>query len=327
MNRILPLVVIVTLAIACGTTEQSTLREFPRDAAGFTLLDPTPDGSIELANGISRLVTEGEDGGEIYSYDGRIFCINFSRTHGGGNDVSDIVEKSINRFGEPVYSDPIILRFEDDTTLATLRLAMRNYTISLVDKVLAAEAFAESKLNSLLQIPVGKSVTVDGYMRGNEWYDAMPIGLIPVEEGWDVSVFAKRDDKNLYFVFVNSQLEEERYMCPEVLIDVDGDLKADWESDDFWLHASFNDCEAVGAFNVWESCAPEKPGWQASNFPLVPPGHMEFSISFEKLGITDPSGARIGLALNVTDTQKKWLFWPENAKMESPATWAIVHLE
>ena len=110
---------------------------------------------------------------------------------------------------------------------------------------------------------------------------------------------------------------------PEVLIDAGNKGGAVWQKGQWWLHASANDCEGDGEFNLYRRdgvflCAPEKAGWRANNFP-VKHGAVEIEIDFAKVGVA--AGARFGFAVDVTDTQKTWKFWPATAKLEAPGTW------
>jgi len=175
-----------------------------------------------------------------------------------------------------------------------------------------------------IDIPRGRSpVVVDGVMSPGEWDDAAVVE-IGVERGWTVPVRVKRDDHALYVAFVNVKPEEaERY--PEVLLAVRGTREGGWSASDWWFHASYQDCEGQGIFNNYQ-CSPTKPGWEANNFPLEPPGVVEIRISFDKIGLDPARAGEIGIAFNVTDTREVWSFWPRTATLEDPGTWATARL-
>lgn len=170
-----------------------------------------------------------------------------------------------------------------------------------------------------LDIPRGRAPRVDGVLSPAEWDDAVTV-TIAAGPGWEVPVRIKHDGQSLYIAFTNLKMgEAERY--PEVLLAVRGERDEVWSTSDWWLHASYQDCEGQGIFNHYQ-CSPTKPGWEANNFPLDPPGTIEFRISFEKIGLHSDSASRIGIAFNVTDTRTVWSFWPETATMERPVSWA-----
>jgi len=174
-----------------------------------------------------------------------------------------------------------------------------------------------------IDIPRGRSPAVDGVLSPGEWDDAAVVE-IAVEPGWNVPVRVKRDDHALYVAFVNVKPEEaERY--PEVLLSVRGTRDGAWTASDWWFHASYQDCEGQGVFNNYQ-CSPTKPGWEANNFPLEPPGVVEIRISFDKIGLDPAGAAEIGIAFNVTDTREVWAFWPRTATLEDPGSWATARM-
>ena len=192
--------------------------------------------------------------------------------------------------------------------------SVRSNTIRLPESR-ASEVSSESDYS----FPVGSTPVIDGVLNPNEWTDAA-YGFIDVEKGWKVKVFYKRDRSSLYFAF--SELKhngQERY--PEIMIDAKGDRG----EDDWWIHISYNDCEAKGRYNVW-NCTPTKPGWKANNFPLSDPGIVEAEVTYEKLGFAPRVPEKIGLAFNVTDTRNAYHFWPAKARLDNPSSWAMVKL-
>lgn len=177
-----------------------------------------------------------------------------------------------------------------------------------------------------LVFPKGKAVTVDGRLAVGEWEDA-EWALINLPDRRQVRVAYKHDAENLYVLF----FELPENVFPEVLIDAQNQKTDQWTIGQFWLHASANDCEGQGEYNVYRKdgqflCAKEKDGWEANNWPL-PEKHIEIRISLAKLGLKTKHKQPIGVAFNVTNTKDMWAFMPANAKLETPRTWATAKLK
>ena len=166
---------------------------------------------------------------------------------------------------------------------------------------------------------------IDGMLAQGEWDDAKR-AEITVEAGWVVNVFYKNDADFLYVAFSNLKTpSSERY--PEILLDMNNDKSAAWTSDDWWFHTSFNNCEARGEFDRYETCKRAKVGWSGNLFPLDAPGTVEVRIEYEKLGLVSGEARDIGVAFDVTDTHTKWAFWPSSASLSNPSTWGTWRIE
>lgn len=169
-------------------------------------------------------------------------------------------------------------------------------------------------------IPIGTKIIIDGKAEKAEWKDANSVS-IKIEKDWTVKIFFKQDSNNLYFRFSNLKKDEKNELYPEVLIDAKNSKSKIWEKNQWWFHTSYSNCEGNGVFNNYKSCKKgEKTGWNGNNFPINIGGDVEISVS--KSLISANTGDTIGLAFDVTDTQKKWFVYPANAKLESPETWA-----
>ena len=173
-----------------------------------------------------------------------------------------------------------------------------------------------------LTIPKGRSIVVNGTADSLEWSDAVETRIV-VEADWNVRVRLKHDGENLLVAFFDLRSGVTR--VPEVLIDAKFDKGNNWKSDDWWFHASAQDCASSGRFNDYTTCVPEAREWSANNvrgmtFPQV----IEIRIPMRYAGIAP--GGRIGLALNVTDTNAIWNFWPAGAQLAAPGSWADVQL-
>lgn len=168
-------------------------------------------------------------------------------------------------------------------------------------------------------IQQGKPPVIDGKAERAEWLDTKSL-IIEVEKGWHVFVRYKQDEQYLYFNFSNLKIAEKKEFYPEVLIDTKNARPAAWGKGQWWFHSSYSNCEGDGIFNNYKSCKKgAKSGWNANNFPIGIGGDIEMSISKAHIGVK--TGDKIGLAFDVTDTSKKWLFYPAGAKLDSPATW------
>jgi hypothetical protein len=151
---------------------------------------------------------------------------------------------------------------------------------------------------------------------------------VPIETGWAIEVRCNHDDRELTCVIANLKHgEEERY--PELLIDPQNRRSSNWQRGQWWLHSSYNLCEGNGEFNVYvhngiHRCTKDKPGWRANHFPLNADDAMTIHVLLSKIGLLP--GHRFGFAVDVTDTQSDWHFWPPGASLKSPATWGAAEL-
>ena len=184
--------------------------------------------------------------------------------------------------------------------------------------------------HATLAIPFGRVIRIDGKISPGEWDDAASTD-IEIAAEWRVRVLYKHDDQDLYFAFLNLEHGNKRRF-PELLIDPRNLKGESWQPSEWWLHSSFNLCEGNGQFNVYErngvfQCAKDEPGWSANHFPLARGDAMEVEVSFAKLGLSSADGTRFGLALDLTDTQTNWTFWPAGAQLEHPRTWGEAVLQ
>ena len=205
------------------------------------------------------------------------------------------------------------------------------FAFSVVVAIAAASAIAgqpQAGSGKPLEIRKGSAVTLDGNIAAGEWDDAGKLD-VKVSDSWTIAVRYKHDGGNLLFAFqpVQQQPGNRAPMrFPEVLLDSANAKSSAWQPGQWWFHTSFSDCDADGEFNLYNRdgkflCAKQKPGWDGNNWPLQEPYAVEMTISFAKVGVKADAQRRIGLAFNLTDTQKLWSLWPASAKLESPASW------
>jgi len=165
---------------------------------------------------------------------------------------------------------------------------------------------SEMATESILRVPGGSGVVINGELGPGEWSDAKSIN-IEVEPGWKMKILFKHDSRNLYFAFEGLVRGQDRRF-PELLIDPQGTRSKTWRRGKWWPHSSFNLCEGNGDFNVYErrgvfQCSQEKTGWSANHFPLTAAGVMEIPISLAKLDLTPEKDTNFGLAIDLADTQ------------------------
>jgi hypothetical protein len=187
---------------------------------------------------------------------------------------------------------------------------------------------------ALIRIPSDSPITVDGQATVKEWDDSKSVAL-PVAQNWTVGVRFKHDAKNLYFELGGVKRGSEQ-LFPEILINPQNRKSEGWEPGEWWLHVSTNLCEGNGEANVYVKnevfqCSHTKPGWAGNNPPRPDTNVVEVGVSFAKLGLNARAGTRLRIAFNVTnatgDEEQKWFFWPHEARLESPKSWAVAELE
>lgn len=220
---------------------------------------------------------------------------------------------------------------EDGVGMRWVKLAA-SAAVALAGGVAAAayDAAVAAPTASHIEIPAGVAPVVDGVVGDEEWRDAVRV-TIRAGTGREVDVLLKHDGTHLHAAFTNLAPDGAE-LYPELLVGAAADAGAAWQPTDHWFHASYQDCDGAGRFNDYSTCAPSRPGWTASNFPLradVPDGAragVEMSISLERIGVSAGAGTVVRLAANVTDTRERWLFWPDAASLDAPGSWATATL-
>ncbi len=192
----------------------------------------------------------------------------------------------------------------------------KNLFVMLLCAIFATSASAQSTIC----IPFGSSVNIDGVVTATEWQDA---DSVYVGSGSQTKVFYKHDSLNFLVAFVGYLQSSSR--IPEILIDVDNDKNATWETDDWWFHVSAQDCEYLGEYGNYDSCGIVRSNWTAvenmAAGPAAPPYNdtIEVEIPFSTIGIslTDT----IGISFLVTNLFSSWSHWPTEANRNNPSTW------
>jgi len=179
--------------------------------------------------------------------------------------------------------------------------------------------------SSVLRIPRGTSVTIDGVLQSDEWIDAYKLTL-SVEQIVDATVFVKHDGESVLAAFLYSFPGGEIDCPPEIFFDIDNDKSPEWQLDDWWFHVSASDCEARGTYDVYTDCAVNQPDWSAApNATGLPLDTFEIAIPFSKIGIGTES--TVGIAFHVWYYPDGHGFWPPSAVSDSPSTWGTAVLE
>ncbi len=170
----------------------------------------------------------------------------------------------------------------------------------------------------------GNTVEIDGRLTEAAWQKANST-QITVREDWTIDISYFQDDQNLYFAFSNLKLNDSTEIYPEVLIDTKNDKSLTWDENDWWFHTSYSNCENQAKFNDYSTCEiGQKEGWIGNNFPLEIGQSVEIKIEKKLLDLSE--GDLIGIAFDVTDTQKEWFFSRPEAKLEEPATWMTIKI-
>jgi len=199
------------------------------------------------------------------------------------------------------------------------------------------------KINNLLAVPLffthqvefvngpvtnlkfGVPVNIDGTITNSEWGDADSIEIYnPTTQ--PIKIYYKHDGTNFLAAFILHNIEVNEYKIPEVLFDTHNDKSTSWLLDDWWFHISAQDCEGQGEYDVWNDCSIVQPDWFGIpnfGFGTAPPiDTIELLIPWEKLNLQ--TGDTIGFAFNFWISDELRLYWPNNATIESPATWGTV---
>ncbi|HUV29627.1 MAG TPA: CRTAC1 family protein [Acidobacteriota bacterium] len=190
-------------------------------------------------------------------------------------------------------------------------------------------AACPTPLGSVLEIPFGAPVVMDGTLDPGEWSDAV-LRQFTVDNWVDVTVMIKHDGTNLLAAYHYVFRQEENLCLPEMLIDVGNDKTEHWMSDDWWFHVSASDCEAHGTYDLYNDCSVVQPDWEGiPNFPMVPDppplDTFEIRIPLTKIGVA--VGDAIGLAFRAEWVPTIYGYWPADAAVESPATWGTAILK
>jgi hypothetical protein len=170
----------------------------------------------------------------------------------------------------------------------------------------------------------GKAVNIDGCFNQHEWDDADSVELKLIDNNI-VSIFFKHDGVNLLVAFCkNLKVSAYQFRFPEILLDINNTKTSNWDEDDHWFHVSATDCNSKGHPKDYSNCIAVQPDWLGEKNFLDPKFNdtVEISIPFTKVGLNPQQNIVFGIAFDVTDTQWLWEFYPQNATMNNPSTWA-----
>jgi hypothetical protein len=191
--------------------------------------------------------------------------------------------------------------------------------------VLLSAAVAVSVGAEPLQIPFGVAPVVDGVFDAVEWGGAAKIEFVAAAGAVHVRIHLIHDGNRLYVAFEYVENPGGQLVIPEILLDPNDGKVATWQADDWWFHVSAQDCDAQGGVDNYTRCGITRPLWSGMpNFApdpySVPLPAIEVQIPLSMVPLS--TGVVFGLSLTVNswpgDTRG---YWPEGAKIESPATW------
>jgi hypothetical protein len=186
--------------------------------------------------------------------------------------------------------------------------------------------FLSTQAQSPLLVPQLPSPTADGHIGAGEW-DAAALVTVPTTAGNSVTVRLLHDGSQLCVAFMGP-MESASVLFPELMLDLQLDAAATWQTDDVWFHVSATDCESAGSYADWGDCLAVQPDWTA--VPNMTPGGavtdtIEMLLPFSKLGIAAPD--TVGYALCLTNTSSIFKMWPTTANRNNPSTWGTLVLE
>ncbi len=195
-------------------------------------------------------------------------------------------------------------------------------------KTCACFSFLFVLLVCVVTLPAQESIDIhrasvivpDGIIADGEWDSAaereIRVGTTVIR------VLAQHDGEALCLAFLGGL--QSTFHFPEVLLDIDNAKSEGWQNDDWWFHVSGTDCHSQGEHSNYDNCRVEQGDWEG-----VPNADMnsqisamEIRIPFATVGIDLSVQSRIGIAFDVTNTATSWQFWPADATLDSPASWA-----
>ena len=201
-------------------------------------------------------------------------------------------------------------------------LFMRTFCVWFILSGFCVQTHAQDDALKLLESPVVEMI-INGALDKNEWSDARELTL-KNDTDHEVRVLIKYDREHLYVAFTNLTNSDGINHNAEILISTTIKITS-WNANCYWFHSSYSNCAAVGLYYFWEDCTSEPVGWAANTFPFSNGNNnMEFRISFSKLNINPAKGRQIRMAFKVSNPLEEQAYWPGNAVISDPATWATV---
>jgi len=200
---------------------------------------------------------------------------------------------------------------------------MKNNYLFILLLILFCVTFQGSAQNSIRLPKTTIAPLIDGVL-GEEWKDTQSV-IINISPNWSVTVSCKYDDAYLYVAFENLASTEGLRVTPEILIATNLAAINSWNSNTYWFHSSYSNCEGKGEYYNWEYCATNPPDWKANTIPFQNGNNnIEFKISWAKLDIVPNPDLNIRIAFKLSDAIEKQHYWPELATISNPATWGIL---
>lgn len=184
-------------------------------------------------------------------------------------------------------------------------------------------SFIYTQTDTLIVLKSGKSIKVDGVINKNEWTDSDSL-FTEIEPNWISTVYYKHDSSHVLFAFKHLEKATGSRAHIDLLIDKLNNKSATWDSNDLWLHASYNDCEAIGSYDVWgNTCTKTKPDWLANNFDFVNGNdNIEMQINFSKFDLkVSPDTLGFGICLGYNEVNYSW---PGTVDINKPFTWGYL---
>lgn len=160
----------------------------------------------------------------------------------------------------------------------------------------------------------GTAPTVDGTISPGEWDDASTV-TFSVKDG-DCTVYVKQDGSSLYVAFDIPDTTPATPLSIDkcaILLDVDHNDGYPAQTDDLQFFASRDGGlrELHGTGGGWTGVYPEV-GWTASASSMADGFQTEYSIPYDKIGVTAGVDKTLGIAFEVYDLANGYsdYWWP-----------------
>jgi len=172
-----------------------------------------------------------------------------------------------------------------------------------------------------IDVPYGSTPTIDGVIAPGEY--GSPSQIQFAGHRGTVLVYVKHDASNLYVAFdlPDTTPFDGHGPAVQVFLDTNHNHGTTPQSDDYRLTISkggiVEERQGDGAF--WENPVPPN-GWSAAASVNAAGWQAEFSIGFDKLGITPGTPKTIGFAVANVWTPADY-YWPAGVYWLNPSTW------
>lgn len=166
------------------------------------------------------------------------------------------------------------------------------------------------------------SIHINGILGNDEWLGSKKVTIERSDE-WKINIRIKYDQEYLYVAFENLTSENKGKLNAEILIQTNPEDDK-WNDNTYWFHSSYSNCYSNVEYYNWENCSTNHQDWKANVYPFENGNdNIEFQISLKKLELeTTSSKNQIKIAFKLSDVSELHSYWPRQAQIQSPQTWA-----